>query len=101
MDIRLKGKVKSTEIAGSLINTISTRLKNGQIVVLDRDRTEYIVSDGTVDILWKDVYVWNGIKPDYDIDKEMLKNAEVCSYEIEETADDEYGFVLYPDLQVL
>lgn len=101
MNIRLKGKVKSTEIAGSLINTISIGLENGQNVVLDRDRTEYIVSDGIVDILWKDVYVRDGVRPDYDIDKDMLKNAKVCSFEIEETADDEYGFVLYPDLQVL
>lgn len=94
MQIRLKGKTTATEITGPIINTITVETAAGEVLTLDRHYTEYVVSGGVVDIVWKGVYIWDGKVENEDIPEGLLKGARIIRYEIDDAADDEYGFEL-------
>ena len=94
MEIKLRGKVAATEITGPIINTIIVETAAGEVLTLDRHYTEYVVSGGIVDITWKGVYIWDGKEEDENIPEGMLKGARIIRYEIDDAADDEYGFEL-------
>ena len=92
MRLTFNGWVRESEgCKGILLNTITVYL-NGKEVVLDRDITEYTIhEDGSVDITWINVYVWNGDYPDYNISSEMFKSVtEMLTYEVEDDVDERY-----------
>ena len=62
--------------------------KTGEIVTMDRNQTEYSIKDDTIEILWRDVYRWDGEEEQYDMDPDnFCKEYEWIGFEYDE--DDE------------
>lgn len=90
MDIILKGKIKETaNCKGPWLNTITVKTKKGREYVLDRDETGYTIYGNRLEMVWHNVYIWNGSEPDYNIPDD-IRNAEIIRYEIEDDAEDGY-----------
>lgn len=73
-DIKLcfEGKIHETESSkGICLNSIKVRLRGGRIITLDRDRTDYTVSNGRFTMEWSGVYIWNS----GTIDREYIANS--------------------------
>lgn len=80
-----------------MINTIKFRnINTGDIVTIDRDRTEYTsieIPDNidtvrySLHMLWIDCYIWDGTTKNYDVDFDEL---EFVEFEIDEEAGADY-----------
>jgi hypothetical protein len=81
-----------------MINTAKFRLKNGSVLTLDREETEWDVSDGTLYMTWNNIYVWeiDGaaiFNSETYVNEELrllLKEAILLEMEKEEDAEPEY-----------
>ena len=86
-----------------MINTLKAKLTTGSTITLDRNETEYDISeDGTLSMTWLGVYIWaidecfifgsngNIIDDEYSVQElnELLENAEY-EFELEDDAPDE------------
>lgn len=84
-----------------MINSIKFKnVNNGNIIIIDRDRTEYSVVETPYDIngykysihmLWIDCYIWDGNTKNYNVDFNEL---EFVEFEIDEEADVDYKLEL-------
>ena len=96
MRIEFKGTTNKDYV---MVNTAKFRLKNGSVITIDRDETEYTVEDGKIDMLWRGCYLW--AIDDFNITgddayitdaKEFmaLVNDAKLELELEDDADEDY-----------
>lgn len=95
MTLTFTAKIRETKnCTGIWLNTILVRKKDGELVVLDRDATEYSISEDrhTAQIEWQGVYAWDSktSTADYNLHTEDFEGAILCNYEVEEDADEDY-----------
>lgn len=68
--------------------------ENGDIIVIDRDETEFSIKGDEVSMLWRGVYIWDSDKStqDYSINEEDFnENYDFLGFEYEE---DEESIIL-------
>lgn len=96
MRIEFSGNVTTTDDwNGIFLNTVDVRMPDGSVITLDRDETNYdIYPDGSCDFEWRSVYKWDGNNPDYNIDEDDFRSAEIISYYIEDDVDDDYDLTI-------
>lgn len=98
MKIEFNGCYKSTivEKDGLMLNTITVKRNDGEIVVLDRDETVYSFKDGDADIVFISTYEWDGNTEKYlgVEDITLYDGAEIVNYDVEDDADSEYDLVI-------
>lgn len=87
MRIEFEGITNSKDV---YINTATFRLPSGREVTVDRDRTEWSVSDaGILRMEWKNCYIWDEEEARYEFPKEF-DDAEFVSIEVEDDAPEGY-----------
>ena len=74
------------------VNSITFQLKDGNVVSIDRNRTEYIVADGEYEMIWNACYALNGRKHDYGLSWKMFEDAKILHVDISDAAPENYGF---------
>lgn len=99
MRITFSAKIKETKnCTGIWLNTIRVQKKDGTIVTLDRDATEFSISaDGHfADVEFRNVYAWDSDEgvADYSLDHKDFRGAKLLDYEIEDDADKDYELVI-------
>lgn len=97
MKVYLKAKVEETKnCKGIWLNTITVQLLNKDIVVLDRDTTEYSINGHDADIEFSGVYIWNSDieAMDYNLKPEDFTCAKLLDWELENDADENYKLKL-------
>ena len=74
------------------IDTARFVTKTGTEFVIDRDRTEwtYDAASQTMEMTWRDVYVWDGKTEDYGAAAKCLDGAQLVAFEIEDDAPEDY-----------
>lgn len=102
MRLTFTAKIKETrECRGIWLNTILVRKKDGNIVTLDRDMTNYYISaDGhSIQVEFRNVYAWDSetSTADYHLDHKDFEGAKLYHYEVEDDADDDYELVIDTD----
>lgn len=95
MRLTFTANIRETKnCTGIWLNTILVQKKDGELVVLDRDTTEYSISEDrhTTQIEWKNVYSWDSetSTADYDLNPEDFEGAILCNYEVEDDTDEDY-----------
>ena len=81
-----------------MINTATFALAGGGTVTIDRNETSYSISDGILDMEWRDCYLWriNDVNVNeqcalFDGDADgLLDGAELIELELEDDADEDY-----------
>lgn len=64
MRLYLSGKTNMDTI---MVNVAIFTTKGGEEFIIDRDRTEWVTrGDGTYDMVWKGLYLWDGEVQHYD-----------------------------------
>lgn len=95
MNLSFEAKIKETKgCSGVWLNTITVKKKDGTIVELDRDTTEWSIGeDGTsVHVEFLHSYEWDSdeSKMNYNLHLEDFEKSEMIDYMIEEDADEGY-----------
>lgn len=92
MNIDFKAKTNQKYI---MINAAIFQTKDGELVTIDRDTTEYTIDDdGTLHMTWRNCYVWDSDKeiavyPDSKTIIDVLVHGRLVSLELEDDAPDE------------
>lgn len=96
MKIEFSGSYKNkiTEDTSLMLNTITVKRRDGKVVELDRDETNYGLENGNADIEFSGTYEWNGEDADYNLNPAEYDGAEVVGYDIEEDTPEGYDLRL-------
>ena len=89
-------KNKVVEKEPLYLNTITIKRNDGEIVIIDRDETNYTIKDGEIDILFRGSYEWNGEESIYlkNEDIDLYNNALIVGYEIEDDTPEGYDLII-------
>ena len=96
MRVSFKAKVTETDnCKGIWLNTIRVKLRNGEIVTLDRNETEFSINGHDADIEFCNVYSWDSGTDEenyanYNLFAEDFFGAKLLDWEVEDDADDDY-----------
>lgn len=73
------------------INTATFFTNRGELII-DRNRTEYTYDPitGLMSMDWKDVYIWDGHEPNYNIPDDFFDHAILKELEVEDDAPTNY-----------
>ena len=79
------------------VNTAIFIFADGDIVIIDRDITEYGfvhhtgASEGYfLDMTWKGCYIWNGEDQNYELKAKDFEGAELVSLDLEDDVPEKY-----------
>ena len=93
MRIEFSGKTNKDYV---MVNTAVFHLRDGGTVTLDRDETDYCIENGTLSMVWNNIYLWeiNGVcfgVPMYPAeDMSKLLEGSWVEQELEDDADADY-----------
>lgn len=88
MTISFKGKTNGD---GIYIRWIMFRLPNGEVTLISRTITEYVIDDGCFDMIWKGCHEVVGQKHNYRINKALLADAEIADIMFTDNAPKGYS----------
>ena len=76
------------------INIAEFVLSDGNKICVDRARTEFTwdSEDEMLTMVWRNLYIWDGESPNYNIDKTVLKDSILKNIEVEDDAPMNYKF---------
>ena len=91
MEIGFFGNYKNSKVEnGLLLNTITVKLKNGQIQKLDRTGTKVTFEKGKALITFIGTYIWDEDEAQFCHDRNKYLSANIIDYELEDEAEDGY-----------
>lgn len=85
MNLCFHGKTNKNYVK---INTIAF-LVNGKLIIVDREYTTYTINGDNLNMVWNNVYSWNG-SSENDLTENEIKDASLEYVEIEDDADEDY-----------
>lgn len=87
MKARFKGRTNASAI---YVKELHLRTKEGDLVVLSRNITEYVIDNGYFDMTWKACYIEGAKGHDFSILASMFKDAEIVEIVLNENAPRKY-----------
>lgn len=87
MKARFKGRTNANAI---YVKEIHVRTKDGNLVTLSRNITEYTIDNGYYDMTWRGCYIEGARGHDFSIPASMFKDAEIVEIVLNENAPRKY-----------